>query len=42
MVQGYLCSKPIRPRIFQENYYEIQSNAQGILSQLTAIAITRE
>ncbi|MFJ7949896.1 EAL domain-containing protein [Lysinibacillus sp. NPDC096418] len=37
MVQGYLFSKPIRPIILQGNFQEIQSNAKGILNQLTIL-----
>ena len=39
MVQGYLFSKPIRPKLLQENYQEIQQNAQRILKQLAMIEI---
>ncbi|KOS68033.1 hypothetical protein AEA09_05350 [Lysinibacillus contaminans] len=38
-VQGYLFSKPIQPKLLQENFHEIQNNAQSILGQLTLIEI---
>ncbi|MEK4426197.1 bifunctional diguanylate cyclase/phosphodiesterase [Solibacillus sp. FSL K6-1523] len=36
-VQGYLFSKPIQPKLLQENYGEIRDNAQRILKQLALI-----
>lgn len=36
-VQGYLFSKPIKPKLLQENYEEIRHNAQCILKQLALI-----
>lgn len=34
-VQGYLFSKPIHPRLFQEKFEEIQNNARNILGQIS-------